>query len=266
VGFGSASGAFLFDEKAPYPAGMHESLRMLDLAPSDLVPDNVRATLAAHGAPLLRPEGPPRALFAAHPRLVAPGSRYFVVSPGSVWATKQYPAEAFADAARLLLEGDPHLLCVLSGGPSDAAATNAFLTAAAAWPEEHRARLVDAIDCIPLEDLPAVLALASVSLANDSAPLHVACGVGTPVVGVYGPTSTDTGYGPSGTRARAVNYATEHGAALACQPCSKHGHGQCPLGHFRCMRLLPATTVARVAREVAQPFEEVIHSESAAPR
>jgi len=217
------------------------------LAPGDLVPAALRADLEARGAPILRADARPTRFFDAFPSLASGASRYFVVSPGSVWATKRYPAQSFAQAARAVLASDPALTCVVSGGPSDALATREFFAEIQTWDPMEKTRVADASACIPLEDLAAVLAGAALVLTNDSAPLHVACAVGAPVVGIYGPTSATRGHGPSGASARLAAYETEHDPPLACRPCSKHGQETCPLGHFRCMRELAPETVTRVA-------------------
>jgi len=251
VGFAVGGMSFLYGETRVYRSERHECLRILDLAPEDVVPRALREELERHAAPVLRTGKPPTALLAKFPTLAQPGARYFVVSPGSVWSTKRYPAESLARVVTMLLEEDASLFCVVSGGPADAHAVSAFFraleTESAA---SSRARTLDACDAIPLGDLPVVLLRAEFSIANDSAPLHVASAVGTATVGIFGPTSTRTGLGPSGAHARAVTHADAHGELLSCQPCSLHGGNECPRGHFRCMRDLPPETVLKVLRDL----------------
>ena len=248
IGFASATGACLYAETKPYLLENHESERLLGLAPDDLVPCALRERIRQRGN--LLAEKRPDAFFESFPHLENENVPFFVVSPGSVWKTKQYPAAAFAQACRLLLERHSTLECVLAGGPSDTEARDAFLDAAKLWNKDLQKRLHDATHCIPLADLPLVLGRATLSLANDSAPFHIACGVNTPVVGIFGPTSATSGFGPQGSRALAVTLATEKGKPLPCQPCSKHGAKQCPLGHWRCMKELSAHTVASGAESL----------------
>ncbi len=68
-------------------------------------------------------------------------------------------------------------------------------------------------------------------MTNDSAPLHLATGVGTPVVAVFGPTTPSQGFGPLGGASRVVQ-----ASGLWCRPCSPHGPAACPLGHHACMQ------------------------------
>jgi len=77
-----------------------------------------------------------------------------------------------------------------------------------------------------------------VLVTNDSAPLHLATAVGTPVVAIFGPTVPGFGFGPRGPRDAIVEHPS-----LACRPCSAHGPQVCPLGHHRCMRELSVASV-----------------------
>src|SRR5205823_5632021 len=78
--------------------------------------------------------------------------------------------------------------------------------------------------------------------ANDSAPMHIACARGVPVVGVFCATTPALGYGPWGPRAAVVE------ADLACRPCARHGGRRCPRGTEDCMRLVAPATVLAAAR------------------
>jgi len=68
-----------------------------------------------------------------------------------------------------------------------------------------------------LDDLLAVLRRASVVVAGDTGPLHMAAALGTPCVGLYGPTSAERN-GPYGQIHRTL--AAPHGvlAALGVEP------------------------------------------------
>jgi heptosyltransferase-2 len=120
---------------------------------------------------------------------------------------------------------------VVVGGPGDEALADAVVAAASG-------RAFTAAGGLSLRASAALIARASVLVTNDSAPLHLATAVGTPVVALFGPTVPTFGFGPRGARDRVVEHA-----ALPCRPCSAHGPATCPLGHHRCMRELSVESV-----------------------
>jgi heptosyltransferase-2 len=88
----------------------------------------------------------------------------------------------------------------------------------------------------PLREVIALLAEARLFVGSDSGILHIATGVDTPAVGLFGPTVPELGFSPLG-RARAV------GVELPCRPCHIHGPQRCWLGHARCWRDMTGTDV-----------------------
>ena len=82
-------------------------------------------------------------------------------------------------------------------------------------------------------------------VTNDSAPLHLASAMATPTVALFGPTVPTFGFGPLAPRHRVMETT-----GLDCRPCHAHGPATCPLGHFKCMRDLPAALVAAAVREM----------------
>jgi heptosyltransferase-2 len=76
----------------------------------------------------------------------------------------------------------------------------------------------------------------------DTGVLHLATAVGTPIVGLYGPTVEQFGFFPYHARATVIQ------RDLTCRPCSSHGGPTCPLGHHRCItEILPEEVAAAVA-------------------
>ncbi|MCC8194324.1 MAG: glycosyltransferase family 9 protein [Deltaproteobacteria bacterium] len=67
----------------------------------------------------------------------------------------------------------------------------------------------------------ALLAACSALVTGDSGPMHLATAVGTPVIGLFGPTTGEWGFFPSGPRDRVLE------KDLACRPCSLHGQTGC---------------------------------------
>lgn len=112
--------------------------------------------------------------------LAGEGSIYAVLNPGASLrqAYKKPPAPLFGAAARALAgHGVPS---IVTSGPGESEDADRVVSAAGGL-----ARRAPATD---LKTLAALLSGARVFVGGDSGPLHLACGVGCPVVGLYGPT------------------------------------------------------------------------------
>lgn len=103
---------------------------------------------------------------------------YVVLNPGGGWASKQWPAERFGALARVLRERG--LQPLVSFGPGEEALAGRVVAASGGAAER----------CFgtTLLELLELLRRARLVVAADTGPLHLACAVGTPVVGLYGPT------------------------------------------------------------------------------
>ncbi|MBM3383063.1 MAG: glycosyltransferase family 9 protein [Betaproteobacteria bacterium] len=174
------------------------------------------------------------------------GQRFFICSPGSVWYTKRYPSALQAHLLVQLMSQRRALTCVLSGGPSDFAAMDEVLGELRLRAPDLLAlgRIVDARSCLPLPELVELTRRAEFVLTPDSAPLHIASATKTKVFAFFGPTSAVTGFGPAREDALVIDHTLIRGAALPCQPCSKHGHRKCPLSHHRCLADLQPDAIA----------------------
>jgi heptosyltransferase-2 len=162
-------------------------------------------------------------------RGIEPG--FIALAPGSIWGTKRWPGygELAAAVDRPI---------VIVGGRDDARLAHDVMAAAPG-------RSHSAAGQLGLRASAALLARAAVLVTNDSAPLHLATAVGTPIVAVFGPTVTAFGFGPRGPRDRVIEHPS-----LPCRPCSAHGPQVCPLGHHRCMREIPVEEVAAAVAAV----------------
>lgn len=123
---------------------------------------------------------PPGATSAAARDLLgmSPTEAFVLINPGSAWSSKCWPPERYgALAARL--SSEEALRSVITWGPGEEARAQAVADASsgAAMPSPPTS----------LVDLIAIARAASIVVAGDTGPLHIAAAVGTPVVGVYGP-------------------------------------------------------------------------------
>lgn len=149
---------------------------------------------------------------------------FALLNPGGGWANKLWTADGYAAVARGLR--DRGLRSLVTWGPgeerlaervvalSDGAAVKCFATGLLEYVElVRRARLV---------------------VAADTGPLHLACAVRTPVVGIYGPTDPARN-GPFSPRDVVVRRAP------LCSPCHKR---RCAI-HEGVMQAITAVEVLR---------------------
>jgi heptosyltransferase I len=118
-----------------------------------------------------------------------------LINPGAGWGAKRWPVERYAVVAQSLIERGCRVL--VNAGPGEEALTESIskATNGAAAP----------IDSSPssLAQLIALTRRVALVIAGDTGPLHLACALGKPVVGIYGPTDP-TRNGPYGTRFRVL--------------------------------------------------------------
>jgi heptosyltransferase-2 len=90
------------------------------------------------------------------------------------------------------------------------------------------------------------LAAAAVAVSNDSGLLHVAAAVGTPAIGIFGPTSP-WHWAPLNPLAATI----EAKSKVECRPCHKP---VCRLVHHRCMRDIAPEEVLAAVRQTFPPL------------
>tara|TARA_B100001248_G_scaffold260601_1_gene249292 strand:- start:6262 stop:7326 length:1065 start_codon:yes stop_codon:yes gene_type:complete len=155
---------------------------------------------------------------------------YMVIAPGSVWATKRWTVQGFADAAKYFL--DQGMEVVLLGAKEEIAICNAVATLC---PE-----VKNICGKTDLWEALRWIAGAKLLLSNDSGPMHMAAISSTLNICVFGPTTLNLGYRPWQNQAFIVQ------KDLSCRPCGKHGHQRCPIGTHECMESISAKEVVAV--------------------
>jgi heptosyltransferase-1 len=110
---------------------------------------------------------------------LADARRYIVLNPGAAWPNKRWPADRFA-ALAVALRDRTGLSSIVTWGPSerDLAETIARESNGAAAPAPPTT----------VAGLAALMRDAALVVSGDTGPLHIAAAMGTPLVGLYGPT------------------------------------------------------------------------------
>jgi heptosyltransferase-1 len=111
----------------------------------------------------------------------ATGPRYGVLNPGAGWPNKQWPPEKFGEVAAAIQKSHG-LPWVVVWGPGEEALARRV--------EESSAGAAMLAPPTELADLMALVQRAAIVVAGDTGPVHLAAAAGTPVVGLYGPTSS----------------------------------------------------------------------------
>ena len=86
------------------------------------------------------------------------------------------------------------------------------------------------------------MAAAKLAISNDSGLMHIAAALGTPTMGIFGPTSPYH-WAPLNGLAATVQTKT----VVPCQPCHRP---VCTMNDHRCMRDIPASDVVDIAQRV----------------
>jgi heptosyltransferase-2 len=159
-------------------------------------------------------------------------ARVVALAPGAVGPSKRW--SYYAETAKALTEHGFEVWIV--GGPGEKA--QAVEIAAYAGP---RARDLTGTD---LRDGILALASADLVISNDSGLLHVAAAIGTPTIGIFGPTSA-WHYAPLNPITAVIETKTE----VPCRPCHKP---TCRMHHHRCMRDIPVSDVTDAALRALQ--------------
>jgi len=147
--------------------------------------DRMLALVEALGAtPIrdLRLVAPPEDRTAAERDAVLAG-RFAVLAPTSRWPGKRWPIERFAALATLLLERGLVERVVVVGAGSEREECRPLLELA-----QREERVVDRLGRTCVGGLMATIERAALVVANDSAALHIAVGMGRPLVALFGPT------------------------------------------------------------------------------
>ncbi len=162
------------------------------------------------------------------------------INAGTTSLDRRWPADRFAETLLTYLGRNPETAVVLTGDATERRYVQDFLDAhpgltGRAWNFAGR---------ISLGEFTALVERMEWLLSNDSAPMHIAAALGTPVIALFGPESPVM-YGPPGK-------ATILYAGLACSPCLsvyRAKQFRCPYNAL-CMRSIPTTDVLRALQEI----------------
>jgi heptosyltransferase-2 len=163
------------------------------------------------------------------------GSRQLVgLAPGAKWIAKRWPERKFAQLAQALAgEG---VGVMVAGSEEERPLIERIVKGAG------RSDLVKVFSG-GLRGLAAAFSVCQAAVCNDSGLMHLAAAVGTPALGIFGPTAPHFGFAPFGSAHKTLWLGFE------CSPCSLHGDKPCRIAQSApCMEGLDSNEVLSALR------------------
>jgi predicted lipopolysaccharide heptosyltransferase III len=165
---------------------------------------------------------------------VPPDGRPLIMfHPGARYWFKAWPAERFAQLADRLMS-EAGCLVLIGGGAREQ-------TVAAEIHEGARCRPINLTRRVNLRQFAAIVKRCALYIGNDNGSMHLAAAVGTPVLGLFGP-SSPVEWAPYGMAEVATIYK-----GLDCRVCY---HPTCTRGEQSCMRQITVEEVFEEARRL----------------
>lgn len=158
---------------------------------------------------------------------------WIVIHPGASAISRRYPPESFAIVARKLVK-DCHIQVIFTGTEPEKDLVESIRL-------EMQTPSYSLVNRLDLGELTALIDKAPLLISNNTAPVHIAAAVGTPVVDLYALTN------PQHTPWEVPNRVIFHD--VPCRICYK---SICPEGHHNCLRLVEPQRVVNATLELLQ--------------
>jgi heptosyltransferase-2 len=236
VGFSTSAAQWLFTDVMAYDKNSHEIDRNLSLLKPLGITDSVSELPTLYPSEKDKNEVNEILLHRSH----APSlhqKTLIGLAPGSVWNTKRWPEEYFIELSKMLLNDG--FLVVLIGGKEDAELCEEIGNAIGPG------NVINAAGKLSLLQSAELIRRCALLVSNDSAPMHLAVGMRTPVVAIFGATTPQFGFAPRGKQDVVAEIN-----GLSCRPCAIHGGERCPIKTFVCMNDLTPQLVYSKVRAV----------------
>lgn len=169
-------------------------------------------------------------------RTVGPGP-FVGICPGGSSRHKRWGTDRFVDLGRRLIDGGQSILAI--GAEMDRPIVEALV-------ERWGPATIPAYVGDDVEMVAALLSLCTATVTNDSGLMHLAAGVGSTVVALFGPTSPLLGFAPLAAGTVIVT------RDLPCSPCAYHGNRPCKYDSRQCLEEIDAAEVAAILNEIVQ--------------
>ena len=230
IGFDRSAGRWLFKEVVRYNPSDHEIERNLSLL------DPLKLPAITSVLPRLYPSNQDVQIINSilNNYGVNRYKNILAAAPGTIWNTKRWPADRFAAVCGQIASESNAV--ILIGGKEDEALCKEVMEIV------QTKNVFSVAGKLSLLQSAELIRRCKALISNDSAPMHLAVAVGTPVVAIFGATVPKFGFAPRGPRDVVVETN-----GLKCRPCSIHGGNICPIKTFECMlSITPEVVVNKV--------------------
>jgi len=160
---------------------------------------------------------------------ITPSVPFLLLSPGSTWATKEWPMDKYRELANQLRSSNFPIVVI--GGEKDREIQELFSSILGE-------RIVPLAGELSIVESAAVVKRAAFMLTVDTGMMHIASAFGTPQAVLFGSTVEEFGFFPVSGSAEVFQLD------LPCRPCSHTGKPACPKKHHRCMNDISVSDVA----------------------
>jgi ADP-heptose:LPS heptosyltransferase len=163
---------------------------------------------------------------------------------GARHQTKCLPEDMIAAVCKQLFKP-----VVLIGGPEDRAKgerIREMVEEGVSWgiDKDGGQHVINACGKYTLNQSACIINNAEKIISNDTGMMHIAAALGKPILSIWGNTVPAFGMYPYFPVDKGDNSKIVEVNGLSCRPCSKLGYATCPLGHFKCMRMIPVDQIA----------------------
>jgi heptosyltransferase-2 len=143
-----------------------------------------------------------------------------ILSPDSVWQTKQWGINRFRALINLLISQNYSI--IVTGINEEDGSFNDY--------NLLKNNVLNLIHKTSLNELTSTISYSDLLISNDSAPVHIATATGTRSIAIYGPTVPEFGFAPPLDLGQVIQ-----NDSLWCRPCTSHGSNECPIHTHECM-------------------------------
>lgn len=171
-------------------------------------------------------------------RVASDTTKWIGVAPVSKHKGKNYPLDKMKQVVDTLSQTNKYKIFIF-GSPADGELLNE-------WQDAEGKIISLCSHKLGFQTEMALMKQLSIVISMDSANMHIATLMGTPVVSIWGATHPYTGFLGWGLNQENVIERND----LACRPCSVFGNKPCKSGNYPCMDIAPEKIIDKVIKIV----------------